>query len=295
MQMKVESIEPHGFCTGVTTAVKKAEQALAAHAGTGVYCLHDLVHNETVVGKMRAQGLRFVEDLAEIPDGQTVLFSAHGIGPAIRAQALARGMTVVDATCPFVARVHRQVRAYAERGLPVVVVGHAKHVEVVGVVAEAEDAGAEVAVVGTPDDVAALPFAPGCAVGVVCQTTLSGDVVQAILAALRARHPGFETTPSADVCTATRDRQDAVRAFVARGGDGVLVLGSAASSNTRRLAEIASAAGAKVWCAVDEKALENMDFSSVQRLGVTSGASTPEEVFTRVLAVLEKLVPGPKF
>ncbi len=284
--MRVEAIEPHGFCSGVTMAVKKAEQALAAQ--DEVYCLHDLVHNETVVGKMRVRGLRFVEDLAEIPDGKTVLFSAHGIGPAVRQAALARGMTVVDATCAFVARVHRQVRTYAERGLPVVVVGHAKHVEVAGVVAEAQDAGAQVAVVAEACEVATLPFPVGCAVGVVCQTTLSGDVVQEVLAALRVRHPGFETTPSADVCTATRDRQEAVRAFVAGGGDGVLVLGSASSSNTRRLAEIASAAGAKVWCAVDEKDLENLHFPGIARLGVTSGASTPEEVFARVLAELEK-------
>lgn len=288
--MTVEAIEPHGFCTGVTTAVRKAEAALAAR--DGVYCLHDLVHNETVVGRMRAEGLAFVEDLSAVPDGKTVLFSAHGIGPSVRRAAEARGIAVIDATCAFVARVHRQVRAYAARGLPVVVVGHARHVEVVGVVAEAEDAGAQVAVVGTADDVASLPFPAGCAVGVVCQTALSGDVVQAVLAALRARHPGFETTPSADVCTATRDRQEAVRAFVANGGDGVLVLGSAASSNTRRLAEIAAAAGAKVWCAVDEKDLKNMDFSGISRLGVTSGASTPEEVFTRVMQILRDAESG---
>ena len=283
--MRVEVIEPHGFCSGVTVAVRKAEAALAR---TGVvYCLHDLVHNETVVERMRAAGLRFVTSLAEVPSGATVLLSAHGTGPDVRAEAVRRGLAVVDATCPFVARVHRQVCAYAARKLPVVVVGHAAHVEVMGVVAEARAAGAQVAVVAKPEEVAQVPFPPGSTIGVVCQTTLSGEQVQAVLAALRVRYPDFETTPSADVCTATRDRQDAVRAFVARGGDSVLVLGSATSSNTRRLAEIAEQSGAHVWCVLDEKHLENIDFSGVRRLGITSGASTPEEVFEKVRLKIE--------
>lgn len=290
--MRVETIEPHGFCSGVTVAVKKAEAALAR---TGVvYCLHDLVHNETVVERMRAAGLRFVASLAEVPSGATVLLSAHGTGPEVRAEAEQRGLAVVDATCPFVARVHRQVCAYAARKLPVVVVGHATHVEVMGVVSEARAAGAQVAVVAKPEEVAQVPFPSGAAIGVVCQTTLSGEQVQAVLAALRTRYPAFETTPSADVCTATRDRQEAVRAFVAGGGDGVLVLGSATSSNTRRLAEIAEQAGARVWCALDEKALENIDFSGISRLGITSGASTPEEVFGNVKLRMENVecLPG---
>lgn len=281
----VVPIVPHGFCSGVANAVKKAEAALAK--GGTTYCLHDLVHNENVVARMQALGLRFVASLDEVPAGARVLLSAHGTGPEVRREAERRGLEIVDATCPFVARVHRQVRAYAERGLPVVVVGHARHVEVEGVVAEARDAGAQVAVVASPGEVAALPFPPGGAIGVVCQTTLSGEMVAEMMAALRQRHPGFETTPSADVCTATRDRQEAVRAFVAQGGDGVLVLGSAASSNTRRLVEIAEAAGAKAWRAANEAELGEIDFGGVRRLGVTSGASTPEDFLDQVLIALK--------
>ena len=284
--MTVEAIEPHGFCAGVTMAVAKAREAL--EDGGVVHCLHELVHNETVVGELKSKGMRFVESLDEVPDGGTVLFSAHGVGPAVRRAADERGLAVIDATCPFVARVHRQVREYAARGLPVVVVGHAKHVEVAGVVDEALDAGARVAVVAAPEDVAALPFSLGEEVGAVCQTTLSGDVVRKVMEALRARHPGLVTSATAEVCTATRDRQEAVRRFVASGGDGVLVLGSASSSNTRRLAEIASESGAKTWRAVDAAEVSAIDFAGVRRLGVTSGASTPEEVFADVIESLKE-------
>ena len=280
--MTVEAIEPHGFCSGVTAAVAKARRALDGRGE--VFCVHELVHNETVVGELKAKGLRFVGGMDEVPDGGTVLFSAHGVGPATRRAAEARGLSVVDATCPFVARVHRQVRACAERGLPVVVVGHARHVEVAGVVDEARDAGADVAVVATPDDVEALAIPRGATVGVVCQTTLSADVVQKVVEALRARHPALETGAGAGVCTATRDRQDAVRRFVASGGDGVLVLGSETSSNTRRLVEIALGVGAAAWRAVDAAEVAALDFTGVRRLGVTSGASTPEDVFADVMA-----------
>ena len=284
--MRVEVIEPHGFCSGVKAALEKALHALASSGGDGVYCLHDIVHNESVVADLRARGLRFVRGLDEVPSGGTVLFSAHGVPPSVRREAQARGLRVVDATCPFVARVHRQVRDYAARGVAVAVVGHADHFEVRGVVGEAEDAGARVAVVKDAAGAEALPFAPGEPVGAVCQTTLSEESVRSVIAALAARHPRLETSPAADACTATRDRQDAVRAFVASGGDGVLVLGSASSSNTRRLAETAEAAGARAWRASSVAEIAQLDFSGVARLGVTSGASTPEAFFGRTLELL---------
>lgn len=286
--MKIEAIEPHGFCSGVKAALEKALHALARCAGPGtVCCLHEIVHNESVVADLRAKGLRFVDRLEDVPAGGTVLFSAHGVGPGVRRLAQARGLEVVDATCPFVARVHRQVRDDASRGASVVVVGHAEHVEVLGVVDEARDAGADVAVVKGVADVAALPFPGDAPVGVVCQTTLSADGIAPVLAALRARYPRLAATPAADACTATRDRQEAVRSFVAGGGDAVLVLGSATSSNTRRLAETAEAAGARAWRAADLAEVAAIDFSGVSRLGVTSGASTPEAFFERARAYLE--------
>ncbi len=279
---------------GVKAAIDAAFRALSpATTSTGqghpIYCLHELVHNECVVADLKARGLVFVENLSEIPAGEAavVLFSAHGVSPGVRADAARRGLATIDATCPFVARVHRQVRAYARRGFSVVVIGHADHVEVRGVADEARDAGAPTDVVTTVDDVAALGIPRETPIGVVCQTTLSFATAEAVVAALRARHGTVETTPASEVCTATRDRQEAVRSFVARGGDGVLVLGSAKSSNTRRLAEIAERGGARAWRVGNMRDLAACDFSGVRRLGVTSGASTPESFFDDVVARLE--------
>ena len=224
---------------GVRTAVEKASRTLSLSSGKAVYCLHELVHNEQVVADLKARGLRFVESLDEVPDGATVLFSAHGVALAVRAEAQRRELAVVDATCPFVARAHRAVRDFAARGVPVVVVGRPEHAEVRGVMGACDGA----RVVSTPEEVAALPFPDG-PVGVVCQTTLSSGTVRTVLDALRARYPHLETPPAADVCTATRDRQRAVADFVRGGGDGVLVLGSIGSSNTNRLVEVARASGA---------------------------------------------------
>lgn len=284
--MKVEVLEPHGFCMGVRAAIEKALHALAVSGP--LFCLHELVHNESVVADLRARGMQVVVDLAEVPDGGTVLFSAHGVGPDVRQEAARRGLRVIDATCPFVARVHRQVRIEAARGLPVVVVGHADHVEVRGIVGEAQDAGAPVFVVATHADVAALPFPAGTEVGVVSQTTLSGEVLRDVYTALRGRGLHLRTTPASEACTATRDRQEAVRTFVARGGDGVLVLGSASSSNTRRLAEIAEMGGARVWRVATDAELSACDFTGINTLGITSGASTPEPFLERARRELNR-------
>ena len=268
---------------GVRAAVEKASRTLSLSSGKAVYCLHELVHNEQVVANLKARGMRFVESLDEVPDGATVLFSAHGVAPAVRDEAQRRELAVVDATCPFVARAHRAVRDFAARGVPVVVVGRPEHAEVRGVMGACDGA----RVVSTPEEVAALPFPDG-PVGVVCQTTLSSGTVRTVLDALRARYPHLETPPAADVCTATRDRQRAVADFVRGGGDGVLVLGSIGSSNTNRLVEVARAAGA----AFAERAgsleeIRALDFAGVRRLGVTAGASTPEDFFRCAVAALD--------
>ena len=283
---KVEILAPHGFCSGVKAAIETALRVLAV-SGAEVYCLHELVHNEAVVADLKARGMRFVDDLVEIPQGATVLFSAHGVGPSIRREAIRRGLTTIDATCPFVARVHRQVRDYAARGMPVAVIGHSEHVEVRGVVDEARDAGAQVAVVAGPEDVPDLAFRTGARIGVVSQTTLSSDAVSRVLGELRARYD-VETTPASEACMATRDRQEAVKAFAARGGDGVLVLGSAKSSNTRRLAELAESGGARAWRVATLEELAASDFTGVSVLGVTSGASTPESFFAQSVEHLSK-------
>ncbi len=291
MPRTLEILEPHGFCMGVKAAIETAFHALSSSmsAGGKIYCLHELVHNEAVVADLKTKGMCFVERLSDIPDGEdaAVLFSAHGVSPAVRAEAARRGLKTIDATCPFVARVHRQVRAYAQRGLAVVVIGHAEHVEVRGVADEARDAGARTCVVMTPEDVVALEMPREAPIGVVCQTTLASDVAEQVVVALRTKYATVETTPAAEVCTATRDRQNAVRNFVAQGGDGVLVLGSANSSNTRRLAEIAEQGGARAWRVGNMQDLAACDFPSVKRLGVTSGASTPESFFADALTFLQ--------
>ena len=301
--------------------MEKACHALSA--GTPVWCLHELVHNGAVVGELREKGMRFVESPEEVPEGETVLFSAHGVSPGVRTLAEARGLRVVDATCPFVARAHRQVREFAAQGVPVVIVGDAGHMEVVGLVGEYKDikdfkafkdlkdfkdfkdlndfndikdfkgikSFSGLKVVKDAADVAALPFSADMPLGVVCQTTLSSGTVHGVLSALRARYPRLIEPPAAETCNATRDRQAAVRAFVQAGDPattGVLVIGSANSANTARLVEIARDAGATAWRVDGVDDLAGIDFSGLARLGLTAGASTPEAVVIAVAAAFDE-------
>ncbi len=279
-KVTVEILQPHGFCAGVTGALRKAEALLADPSrspGEPVWCLHELVHNELVVSDLKSKGMRFTESLDDVPPGATVLFSAHGVSPAVRRAAEARGLKVVDATCPFVTRVHVAARAFAERGLPVVVVGNANHAEVRGIVGEVEDAArdASVTVVAhAGEDV------PAGHLGVVSQTTMNADEVSATVSALRMTH---EVETTAEVCRATKDRQDAVKAF---DGDALLVLGSANSSNTRRLCDVARC---RTFRAGTLGEVRSLDLAGVSRLGVTSGASTPEGFFNDTIKELNTL------
>ena len=275
--MTVEVLNPHGFCAGVTAAIRKAVEL--ADGSTSVYCLHELVHNEIVVSGLRSRGFVFVEDICDVPAGATVLFSAHGVAPAVRRKAEARGLRVVDATCPFVTKVHKAAREFASAGLPVLVVGHPGHAEVSGIVGEVEDVGGTVRVISAADDLFAIPGIPlGARVGVVSQTTMNADEVSAMVERLRAI---YEIETMAEVCSATKVRQDAVKSF---DGDALLVLGSVSSSNTRRLCEVARCRTFRAGTSAEVKAL---DFSGVGRLGVTSGASTPEDFFRAVVRELE--------
>ena len=262
--MKVEAIAPHGFCAGVTGAVRKALSLKA-----GAYCLHELVHNELVVAGLKSRGIVFVESLDEVPSGATVLFSAHGVAPSVRRSAEERGLLVVDATCPFVTRVHKAAREFSVKGLPVVVIGHPAHAEVKGIVGEVGEPGAFV----YPD----LPDAKR--IGVVSQTTMNADEVAKIVAQLKTR---FEVETTAEVCHATKERQDAVKAFR---GDAILVLGSVQSSNTRRLCEVAPC---RAFMAGTMDEVRAIDFSGVETLGVTSGASTPEDFFEFAIGYLKE-------
>ena len=269
--MRIQVIEPHGFCAGVTNALRKAQSLLSPSAP--VYCLHELVHNELVVNDLKRRGMVFVESLDEVPEGATVLFSAHGVSPAVRAQAAARKLKVVDATCPFVEKVHKAAKEFASRGFKVLVIGNPDHAEVKGITGEVSDA---IVIKSVPNFPFPIPHSP---LGVVSQTTMNADEVADIVGKLRS---GYEVETMAEVCNATKVRQDAVKAF---DGDALLVLGSVNSSNTRRLCEVAKCA--KVFRAGTLDEVKSIDFSDVSVLGVTSGASTPENFFTDVIEYLQ--------
>ena len=271
--MNVVVLEPHGLCAGVNAAVAKALRL------RDVYCLHALVHNEIVIGDLKALGFTFVERIEDVPDGATVVFPAHGVPPHVREAAAARHLTVVDATCPFVAKVHAAARDFVRRGLPVVILGDPDHVEFRGVAGEvpAPLTFAEALSADRP----ALP--PGTRIGVVAQTTMNADEVARQVAALRVR---YVVETEAEVCRATKERQDAVRAFA---GDAVLVLGSRTSANSKRLAEVASAAGKRAFLAGTMDEVRALDLAGVETLGVTSGASTPERFFTDAVRFLKRV------
>ena len=261
------------MCAGVNAAIAKALKL------KNVYCLHELVHNEIVIGELKDLGFKFVERIEEVPEGETVVFSAHGVSPAVREIARARKLKVVDTTCPFVAKVHRAAKAFSERGLPVVIIGDPKHVEVKGIAGECENC-----------SIVRLFDCPDCSIaginekiGVVSQTTMNADEVERQVAELSKR---YEVETMAEVCHATKERQDAVKRFT---GDAVLVLGSRSSSNSKRLKEVAEQSGAQAFLAGSMEELKQIDFTGVERLGVTSGASTPERFFMEAVKFLRNV------
>lgn len=271
--MTVIPLEPHGMCAGVNAAIAKALKL------RGVYCLHALVHNEIVIDELKALGFTFVDRIEEVPEGATVVFSAHGVSPRVREIARERKLKIVDTTCPFVAKVHKAAKAFAERGMPVVILGDREHAEARGIAGEVESVGGKVV---WPDEVKKLKNVRK--VGVVSQTTMNADDVAQRVGELKARFPELETT--AEVCRATKERQDAVRAF---DGDALLVLGSTTSSNSKRLAEVARQCGLKAFLAGSIEEVKAIDFSGVERLGVTSGASTPERFFMETVNYLRSV------
>lgn len=259
--MKIDVINPHGMCAGVNAAIAKALQL------RDVYCLHELVHNEIVVDELKALGYRFVEDIDEVPKGATVVFSAHGVSPQVRRRAEERKLKIVDTTCPFVTKVHKAARQFSERGLPVVIIGDEKHAEVKGIAGEIEP----------------RKLVRGGRIGVVSQTTMNADEVARRVEELKR---DYEVEAMAEVCSATKERQDAVKRYE---GEAVLVLGSKSSSNTKRLAEVARAAGKKVFTAGTMDEVKKIDFSGIDHLGVTSGASTPERFLMEALGYLRNV------
>lgn len=286
-ERKILLAEPHGFCAGVRRAVALAEKALAAlPPGGRIYCLHQLVHNRLVVERLAARGMVFVASLAEVPDGARVFFSAHGISPAVREEARRRGLDAVDATCAFVARLHESVRDYAAKGFRVVFIGNRGHDETEGVAGEAPGS---VVVVENAEEAEALPFEAGAKVTVLTQTTLAAHQVAPVVEALRRRWPDLEIPGRSGICLATTERQGAVRELAAKAGL-VIVLGSPTSANSKRLAEVARAAGAEAVLLQDlpevKRFAEDGGLGDCAAVGVTAGASTPEDVVEGVVDFL---------
>jgi 4-hydroxy-3-methylbut-2-en-1-yl diphosphate reductase len=272
---------PRGYCAGVWRAIGVVEEGLERW-GAPLYVRRQIVHNSHVVRTLEERGAVFVEELDEVPPGATVVFSAHGVAPAVQASAQARGLHVVDATCPLVAKVHAEVRHYAARGFVVFLIGHAGHDEVEGTTGEAPDA---VVLVETAEDAERVVPAQTERLAYVTQTTLSVDDTARIVAVLKRRFPHIESPHKEDICYATTNRQRAVAEILPE-VDVLLVVGSGNSSNTRRLLEVASDRGVPAYRVEDERSLREEWLAEASTVGVTSGASTPESLVERVLTWL---------
>lgn len=282
--MDVLLANPRGFCAGVDRAIAIVEQALAKY-GAPIYVRHEVVHNRYVVDDLRGKGAVFVESLDEVPDGATVIFSAHGVAKSVRAKAAERALTVLDATCPLVTKVHVEVARMHEQGRDIVMIGHAGHPEVEGTMGQCEG---DAHLVESTDDVARLCVRDASRLAYVTQTTLSVDDAASIVAALRERFPGIVGPKKDDICYATQNRQDAVKAMSAD-VDVVIVVGSRNSSNSNRLREVAAHRGVRAYRVDSADDLQPAWFAGRPRIGVTAGASAPELLVRQVVLRLRTL------
>jgi 4-hydroxy-3-methylbut-2-en-1-yl diphosphate reductase len=279
---------PRSFCAGVERAIEIVERALERF-GAPVYVRRQIVHNAHVVADLEAKGAIFVAELSDAPDGATVVLAAHGVSPAVRSAGADRpDLTVIDATCPLVAKVHHEARRYLARDYQIVLIGHAEHEEVVGTLGEAPD---RIRLVERSEDVADLPFSEADEVAYLTQTTLSIDETAGIVDAMRSRFPRLVGPATNDICYATQNRQDAVRALAAR-CDLILVVGSTNSSNTLRLVEVASREGCRAELIEDASEIRLSWLDDVVSIGVTAGASAPETLVREVVATLHTLGPA---
>ncbi|TCM34579.1 4-hydroxy-3-methylbut-2-enyl diphosphate reductase [Kribbella sp. VKM Ac-2568] len=275
---------PRSFCAGVERAIEIVERALVTY-GPPVYVRRQIVHNSHVVRELERRGAVFVEEVAEVPEGSVTVLAAHGVAPQVRTDAAARNLRVIDATCPLVAKVHSEVRRFVARGNTVFLIGHRDHEEVVGTQGEAPG---QVVVVADPDEAGRVSVADPRRVSFVMQTTLAVDEAEETAAVLRDRFPALTGPRSDDICYATTNRQQAVRA-VARDADLVLVLGSANSSNSHRLAEVAAAEGAQAYLVDDASAVDLRWLRGVRRIGITAGASAPPQLVDDLVRCLSGL------
>ena len=277
---------PRGFCAGVVRAVQIVEEALQRY-GAPIYVRHEIVHNKHVVAGLSDRGAVFVDDVAEIPPGAITIFSAHGVAPEVEKSAEARGLDVIDATCPLVRRVHNEGRRYAQLGYDVVLIGHRGHPEVEGTSGQI---GGRLHIVSTPDEVDALHVEDPARVAFVTQTTLSLSDTQATISALKQRFPAIVGQDTRDICYATQNRQNAVADLLKR-IDLLLVVGSSNSSNTNRLQEIGRAAGVPSYLIDGPHMIDTAWLEGVSTVGITAGASAPEIVVQDTVKFLASLRP----
>ncbi|MFS2023515.1 4-hydroxy-3-methylbut-2-enyl diphosphate reductase [Massilia sp. GER05] len=281
MDNEILLAQPRGFCAGVDRAIEIVERALQQF-GAPIYVRHEIVHNAYVVNDLRNKGAIFIEDLDDVPAGNTLVFSAHGVSKAVREEAESRGLKVYDATCPLVTKVHVEVAKMRKQGAEIVMIGHAGHPEVEGTMGQAEEG---MHLVETVDDVAKLNVGNPDLLAYVSQTTLSVDDTAEIIAALKARFPNIVEPKKGDICYATTNRQEAVK-FMAPQVEVVIVVGSPNSSNSNRLREVAEKKGTPAYMVDNAAGIDPAWIAGRQRIGVTAGASAPEVL---VQAVIERL------
>ncbi|PIS42336.1 MAG: 4-hydroxy-3-methylbut-2-enyl diphosphate reductase [Candidatus Kerfeldbacteria bacterium CG08_land_8_20_14_0_20_40_16] len=281
--MELFLAQPRGFCAGVTRAIETVNFALEKF-GSPVYIRHSIVHNQHVIDEFKKKGAIFVETLQDVPKGSRVIFSAHGISPAVRKEAEARNLKVVDATCPLVSKVHLEAIRYAKQGYSIILVGHKGHVEVEGTAGEAPD---QTIIMESKDELAGLKVIDPAKVIVLTQTTLSIDDTQEIIGALKKKFPQLIEPPKGDICDATQNRQDAVK-YLAEFCDLVLVVGDPSSSNSNQLKEVASKKGIEAYLIKDSSDIDSEWLNGVTAVGVTASASTPEYLIDQVVVFLQK-------
>lgn len=282
--MKLLLSMPRGFCAGVERAIETVEKALTLW-GAPIYVKHEIVHNRYVVDGLKAKGAIFIEDVNDVPEGARLIYSAHGVSPAVRDEAKKRNLIEIDATCGLVTRVHSAVKRYANLGHQIILIGHRNHVEIIGTAGEAPEV---TTIVECVEDVEHLSFSENEKLFYITQTTLSLDDVKEITEALKARYPHIETLPSSSICYATTNRQMALREITDL-TDLVLVVGDPQSSNSNRLREVASKRGIASYLINNEKEINPEWMEGVKIIGLTAGASTPEVIVQRCIARLSEL------
>jgi 4-hydroxy-3-methylbut-2-enyl diphosphate reductase len=283
MTINIQLANPRGFCAGVDRAIEIVERALERY-GAPIYVRHEVVHNKFVVENLKAKGAIFIEDLGDVPTGNTLIYSAHGVSQAVRREAEARGLTVFDATCPLVTKVHLEVARMRDKGMEIIMIGHKGHPEVEGTMGQSNGG---MYLVETPEDVATLTVTDTDKLAFVTQTTLSVDDAMRVINALKARFPNIIGPKKDDICYATQNRQDAVKAL-AQQCDLVIVVGSPNSSNSNRLREVAQNLGVTAYMVDNASQLQANWLTGKTNIGVTAGASAPEVLVQEVIAQLKQ-------